>query len=82
MKLSFKIHWPPGCPQRLDDRDFFLHQRVTFFLGVAHALAFDFALVWPAIRLMGCAADIRSKVEIILARQHRIDVAGPPECTA
>ena len=78
VKLAFEVDRSARGPQRLQDRDFLLHQRVALFLGVAHALAFDLALVLAGDQV-DADAPARHLVEgrDHLCQQHRIDIAGP-----
>ena len=64
-------------PQRCQDRDLLLHQRVAFFLGVAHALGRDFTFVLARDQI-DADAPARHLVEgrDHLGQQHRVDVAG------
>ena len=78
VELAFKVYRAPRRPQRLDDRDLLLHQRVALLLRIAHALAFDLALV-----LAGDQVDADSTARHLvegrdhLGEQHRVDVTGP-----
>ena len=76
MKFSLEVQRSARGPQCLQDRDFFLHQCVALFLGIAHALAFDFAFVLPRDQI-DADATARHLVEgrDHLRQQHRIDVA-------
>jgi len=69
MKLALEMHRAARGPQRFEDRDLFLHQRVAFFLGIAHAFGLDpRSRFVPAIRLMQMRPpDSWSKVDIIFA---------------
>ena len=65
-------------PQRFQDRDFFLHQRIALFLGVADAFGFDLAFVLPRDQI-DANAPARHLVEgrDHFGHQDRIDIAGP-----
>ena len=78
VKLSVEIYRSMRGPQRFQDRDFLLHQHVTLLLRVAHALAFDLALVLTGDQI-DADAPARHLVEgrDHLRQQHRVDVAGP-----
>ena len=78
VEFALEMNRTARGPQRLQDRDLLLHQRIALFLGVAHALAFDFALVLAGDQIDADAAT-RHLVEgrDHLGQQHRIDVAGP-----
>ena len=78
VKFSFEVYRSARGPQRFQDRDFLLHQLVTLFLRIAHALAFDLALVLAGDQI-DADAPARHLVEgrDHLRQQHRVDVAGP-----
>src|SRR6188508_2510779 len=45
VELALEMERPARGPQRFQDRNLLLHQRVALFLAVAYALALDFAFV-------------------------------------
>ena len=78
VELALEVDRPPRGPERLEDRNLLLHQRVALFLAVAHTLAFDLAFVLARDQV-DADAPARHLVESRnhLRQQHRIDVAGP-----
>ncbi len=78
VELAFEMHGPARGPQRFQDRDLLLHQRVALLLGVAQAFGLDLAFVLARDQI-DADAPARHLVEgrDHLGHQHRIDVAGP-----
>lgn len=78
VELALDMHRAARGPQRLEDRDLLLHQRVTLLFCVAHAFGLDLALVLAGDQI-DADPPARHLVEgrDHLGQQHRVDVTGP-----